>query len=77
MLGIFCFKEPNVVNSRLMGEELLLLVACVAARGPAVQRKPLKHRDFEVDLESRLGKTQVCSFVSISFLQLYIYLDMC
>ncbi|KAL6560587.1 hypothetical protein OROGR_004146 [Orobanche gracilis] len=27
--------------------------------GPLVQRKPLKHRDYEVDLESRLGKTQV------------------
>jgi len=30
-----------------------------AAKGPPVQRKPLKHRDYEVDLESRLGKTQV------------------
>ncbi|XP_022898122.1 zinc finger matrin-type protein 2 isoform X1 [Olea europaea var. sylvestris] len=29
------------------------------SRGPPVQRKPLKHRDYEVDLESRLGKTQV------------------
>ncbi|WOG86852.1 hypothetical protein DCAR_0206071 [Daucus carota subsp. sativus] len=29
------------------------------AKGPPVQRKPLKHRDYEVDLESRLGKTQV------------------
>ncbi|KAL2345621.1 hypothetical protein Fmac_006906 [Flemingia macrophylla] len=28
------------------------------AKGPPVQRKPLKHRDYEVDLESRLGKTQ-------------------
>nr|GMD10719.1 zinc finger matrin-type protein 2 [Ipomoea batatas] len=28
------------------------------ARGPPVQRKPLKQRDYEVDLESRLGKTQ-------------------
>ncbi|KAG6434122.1 hypothetical protein SASPL_105744 [Salvia splendens] len=27
--------------------------------GPPVQRKPLQHRDYEVDLESRLGKTQV------------------
>jgi U4/U6.U5 tri-snRNP component SNU23 len=30
-----------------------------AAKGPPVQRKPLKHRDYEVDLDSRLGKTQV------------------
>ncbi|XP_073308805.1 uncharacterized protein [Primulina huaijiensis] len=29
------------------------------SRGPIVQRKPLKHRDYEVNLESRLGKTQV------------------
>ncbi|VFQ62206.1 unnamed protein product [Cuscuta campestris] len=29
------------------------------SRGPPVQRKPLKQRDYEVDLESRLGKTQV------------------
>ncbi|KAL1545989.1 zinc finger matrin-type protein 2-like [Salvia divinorum] len=27
--------------------------------GPPVQRKPLKHRYYEVNLESRLGKTQV------------------
>ncbi|CAN1161565.1 Zinc finger matrin-type protein 2 [Linum perenne] len=29
------------------------------SKGPPVQRKPLKHRDYHVDLESRLGKTQV------------------
>ncbi|KAJ8447789.1 hypothetical protein Cgig2_015152 [Carnegiea gigantea] len=29
------------------------------SKGPPVQRKPLKHRDYEVDLESRLGKTQL------------------
>ncbi|KAL5700943.1 hypothetical protein ACHQM5_026333 [Ranunculus cassubicifolius] len=29
------------------------------SKHPPVQRKPLKHRDYEVDLESRLGKTQV------------------
>ncbi|KAJ8619435.1 hypothetical protein MRB53_027964 [Persea americana] len=29
------------------------------AKAPPVQRKPLKHRDYEVDLDSRLGKTQV------------------
>ncbi|KAI3782982.1 hypothetical protein L2E82_13043 [Cichorium intybus] len=32
------------------------------AKGPTVQRKPLKHRDYEVDLDSRLGKTQVLSY---------------
>lgn len=34
------------------------------SKGPPVQRKPLKHRDFEVDLESRLGKTQVVTPVA-------------
>ncbi|XP_016480573.1 uncharacterized protein LOC107801717 [Nicotiana tabacum] len=29
------------------------------SRGPPIQRKPLKQRDYQVDLESRLGKTQV------------------
>ncbi|XP_078434080.1 C2H2 and C2HC zinc fingers superfamily protein [Wolffia australiana] len=29
------------------------------AKEPPIQRKPLKHRDYEVDLSSRLGKTQV------------------
>ncbi|CAM6101578.1 unnamed protein product [Calypogeia fissa] len=33
-------------------------------RGPPVQRKPLKHRDYEVDLTSRLGKTQVVTQVA-------------
>lgn len=35
-----------------------------------MQRKPLKHRDYEVDLESRLGKTQV----SICVLSYFHYL---
>ncbi|URE40132.1 zinc finger matrin-type protein [Musa troglodytarum] len=30
-------------------------------KAPPVQRKPLKHRNYEVDLESRLGKTQTHS----------------
>jgi U4/U6.U5 tri-snRNP component SNU23 len=29
-----------------------------------VQRAPLKHRDYHVDLESRLGKTQVVTPVA-------------
>jgi DMSO/TMAO reductase YedYZ heme-binding membrane subunit len=36
-----------------------------AERGPPVQRQPLKHRDYEVDLDSRLGKTQVCKYPTI------------
>ncbi|CAH2054937.1 unnamed protein product [Thlaspi arvense] len=35
-----------------------------AAKGPPVQRAPLKHRDYHVDLESRLGKTQVVTPVA-------------
>ena len=42
-----------------------------AAKGPPVQRKPLKHRDYEVDLESRLGKTQVTKFVT-QFVNVYL-----
>ena len=30
-----------------------------SAKDAPVQRVPLKHRDYEVDLSSRLGKTQV------------------
>lgn len=37
-----------------------LFDVCISEKAPPVQRKPLKHRDYEVDLESRLGKTQVC-----------------
>ncbi|GMP41678.1 hypothetical protein CsSME_00011692 [Camellia sinensis var. sinensis] len=37
----------------------------VLSKGPPIQRRPLKHRDYEVDLESRLGKTQVDNFVLI------------
>ncbi|KAE9446657.1 hypothetical protein RHGRI_031926 [Rhododendron griersonianum] len=35
------------------------------SKGPPVQRKPLKHRDYEVDLNSRLGKTQAGYFCSV------------
>lgn len=41
-----------------------------AERGPPVQRQPLKHRDYEVDLDSRLGKTQVCKYLTIYFVHL-------
>lgn len=46
---------------------LIFIFFCLflAAKGPPVQRAPLKHRDYHVDLESRLGKTQV-SFISLS-----------
>jgi len=40
-----------------------------------VQRQPLKHRDYEVDLESRLGKTQVCLLLPLSKLQNCVTLE--
>lgn len=56
---------------------MITVIGCfVAARGPPVQRKPLKHRDYEVDLESRLGKTQVLCLVLIYFLEFCICLNL-
>ncbi|KAE8776701.1 zinc finger matrin-type protein 2 [Hordeum vulgare] len=45
-------------------------------RGPPVQRQPLKHRDYEVDLESRLGKTQLVLSLS-TFWQAGYYCSVC
>ncbi|GLT55412.1 hypothetical protein SLA2020_285350 [Shorea laevis] len=47
------------------------------SRGPPVQRKPLKHRDYEVDLESRLGKTQVVTPVAPLSQQAGYYCSVC
>ncbi|KAL9685352.1 hypothetical protein QQ045_022801 [Rhodiola kirilowii] len=47
------------------------------SRGPVVQRKPLKHRDFEVNLESRLGKTQVVTPVAPLSQQAGYYCSVC
>ncbi|KAG5056040.1 hypothetical protein JHK85_008550 [Glycine max] len=46
-------------------------------KGPPVQRKPLKHRDYEVDLESRLGKTQVVTPVAPLSQQAGYYCSVC
>lgn len=46
-------------------------------RGPPVQRKPLKHRDYEVDLTSRLGKTQVVTQVAPLSQQAGYYCSVC
>ncbi|KAL0375816.1 UNVERIFIED_CONTAM: Zinc finger matrin-type protein 2 [Sesamum calycinum] len=46
-------------------------------RGPPVQRKPLKHRDYEVDLESRLGKTQVVTPIAPLSQQAGYYCSVC
>ncbi|XP_008797223.2 zinc finger matrin-type protein 2-like isoform X2 [Phoenix dactylifera] len=47
------------------------------AKAPPVQRKPLKHRDFEVDLESRLGKTQVVTPIAPLSQQAGYYCAVC
>ncbi|GAA0175372.1 RNA processing factor [Lithospermum erythrorhizon] len=47
------------------------------ARGPPVQRKPLKQRDYHVDLESRLGKTQVVTPVAPLSQQAGYYCSVC
>ncbi|KAF8018338.1 hypothetical protein BT93_H3281 [Corymbia citriodora subsp. variegata] len=44
---------------------------------PPVQRKPLKHRDYEVDLESRLGKTQVVTPIAPLSQQAGYYCSVC
>uniref|UniRef100_A0A2N9IW90 U1-type domain-containing protein n=1 Tax=Fagus sylvatica TaxID=28930 RepID=A0A2N9IW90_FAGSY len=58
------FLSPSGVNAPGLPENWFWRVGSVASKGPPVQRKPLKHRDFEVDLESRLGKTQVVTPVA-------------
>ncbi|XP_074558138.1 uncharacterized protein LOC141814039 [Curcuma longa] len=46
-------------------------------KGPPVQRKPLKHRDYEVDLDSRLGKTQVVTPIAPLSQQAGYYCAVC
>lgn len=46
-------------------------------RGPPVQRQPLKHRDYEVDLDSRLGKTQVVTPIAPLNQQAGYYCSVC
>ncbi|KAL3538254.1 hypothetical protein ACH5RR_001620 [Cinchona calisaya] len=47
------------------------------SKGPPVQRKPLKHRDYQVDLESRLGKTQVVTPIAPLSQQAGYYCSVC
>ncbi|RZC60768.1 hypothetical protein C5167_022540 [Papaver somniferum] len=44
---------------RIVGNLSANVVGMLLAKGPPVQRQPLKRRDYEVDLNSRLGKSQV------------------
>ncbi|CAA7397110.1 unnamed protein product [Spirodela intermedia] len=47
------------------------------AKAPPIQRKPLKHRDYEVDLSSRLGKTQVVTPIAPLSQQAGYYCPVC
>ncbi|KAK2364949.1 hypothetical protein P8452_67797 [Trifolium repens] len=46
-------------------------------KGPSVPRKPLKHRDYEVNLTSSLGKTQVVTPVAPLSQQAGYYCQVC
>lgn len=46
-------------------------------KAPPVQRKPLKRRDYEVDLDSRLGKTQVVTPIAPLSQQAGYYCSVC
>lgn len=48
-----------------------------SSKGPPIQRKPLKHRDFEVDLDSRLGKSQIVAPVAPLSQQAGYYCSVC
>lgn len=48
-----------------------------SSKGPPIQRKPLKHRDFEVDLDSRLGKSQIVAPVAPLNQQAGYYCSVC
>uniref|UniRef100_A0A453D3U4 U1-type domain-containing protein n=2 Tax=Aegilops tauschii subsp. strangulata TaxID=200361 RepID=A0A453D3U4_AEGTS len=73
----------KVINS--IKSVALLLLSCktelfplqTSDRGPPVQRQPLKHRDYEVDLESRLGKTQVVTPIAPLSQQAGYYCSVC
>lgn len=67
LLGI-CSCSPVIIDDRIHKLGLMVLNRLFTVKGPPVQRKPLKHRDYEVDLESRLGKTQV----SLAILSLFL-----
>ncbi|XP_024027287.1 uncharacterized protein LOC112093322 [Morus notabilis] len=55
----------NTFRRKFDGEEYLERARSAKdSKRPPVQRKPLKHRDYEVDLESRLGKTQVVTLIA-------------
>lgn len=52
-------REEYLERARVREEKESEARSKTKSKGPPVQRKALKHRDYEVDLESRLGKTQV------------------
>ncbi|XP_024027496.1 zinc finger matrin-type protein 2 [Morus notabilis] len=72
----------NTFRRKFDGEEYLERARSEAegknqSKCPPVQRKPLKHRDYEVDLESRLGKTQVVTPIAPLSQQAGYYCSVC
>ncbi|KAJ6876639.1 zinc finger matrin-type protein 2 [Populus alba x Populus x berolinensis] len=70
-------REREKQEGKSKYDGLLLLLLLCAAKGPPVQRKPLKHRDYEVDLDSRLGKTQVVTPIAPLSQQAGYYCSVC
>ncbi|KAJ6974000.1 zinc finger matrin-type protein 2 [Populus alba x Populus x berolinensis] len=70
-------REREKQEGKSIYDGLLLLLLLCAAKGPPVQRKPLKHRDYEVDLDSRLGKTQVVTPIAPLSQQAGYYCSVC
>ncbi|KAK3036743.1 hypothetical protein RJ639_029708 [Escallonia herrerae] len=69
-------REEYLERARLR-EQKELDRAKAKSKGPPVQRKPLKHRDYEVDLNSRLGKTQVVTPIAPLSQQAGYYCPVC
>jgi U4/U6.U5 tri-snRNP component SNU23 len=70
-------REEYLERARRREEKELEAQSKSKSKGPPVQRKPLKHRDYEVDLESRLGKTQVVTPIAPLSQQAGYYCSVC
>ncbi|KAG9144853.1 hypothetical protein Leryth_018984, partial [Lithospermum erythrorhizon] len=70
-------REEYLQRARERQEKVDPFSNSSATRGPPVQRKPLKQRDYHVDLESRLGKTQVVTPVAPLSQQAGYYCSVC
>ncbi|XP_068659857.1 uncharacterized protein [Aristolochia californica] len=70
-------KEEYLERARLREEQDQEGRFKSKSKGPLVQRKPLKHRDYEVDLSSCLGKTQVVTPIAPLSQQAGYYCSVC